>query len=321
LKLPPLISIRGATKRFGSRLAVDALDLEVERGAIFGLLGHNGAGKSTTIGMLLGQVFPDAGELRISGADVFTERPRALARVGAIFEAPAFFDYLSGGANLRILCEYTAPWNPVRAAEVIRLVGLEDRIRDRVKTYSHGMRQRLALAQALLPNPDLLILDEPTDGLDPEGIHEIRNLILHLNREWGLTILFSSHQLGEVQQLCTRLAVLREGKLIFCGDWREAATGARRLRLEVDRLIEARAGLAAAGFVESFDREGRGLLHTGIETHEIAAWLVQRGYRISALAIVEPTLEDFYLDLAQGQKVEGQGSSWEAAPPPATRMV
>lgn len=298
---------------------MDALDLEVHRGDIFGLLGHNGAGKSTTIGMLLGQVFPDAGELRISGADVFTERPRALARVGAIFEAPAFFDYLSGGANLRILCEYTAPWPPSRAAEVVRLVGLEDRIHDRVKTYSHGMRQRLALAQALLPNPDLLILDEPTDGLDPEGIHEIRNLVLRLNHEWGLTILFSSHQLGEVQQLCTRLAVLREGKLIFCGDWREAAMGARRLRLEVDRLPEARAALAAAGFVESFDREGRGLLHPGIEIHQIATWLVQRGYQISALAVVEPTLEDFYLDLAQGERAKGQGSSEEAAPTPATR--
>lgn len=302
---PSLITIRNATKRFGRRLAVDRLDLEVGKGEIFGLLGHNGAGKSTTIGMLLGQVFPDRGELRIAGADVFTERALALARVGAIFEAPAFFDYLSGAANLRILCEYTAPWNPTRAAEVIGLVGLTERIHDRVKTYSHGMRQRLALAQALLPNPELLILDEPTDGLDPEGIHEIRNLVLRLNREWGLTILFSSHQLPEVQQVCTRLAVLREGRRVFCGDWRGAATGTRRARIETDRPHESRAALVAAGLVESFDREGRALLAPAAETHAIAAWLVRNGYRVSALALVEPTLEDFYLDLAHGESGGG----------------
>lgn len=295
----PLISIRNVTKRFGARVAVDALDLEVERGEIFGLLGHNGAGKSTTIGMLLGQIFPDRGELRIGGAEVFTQRARALGRVGAIFEAPAFFDYLSGERNLRILCEYTAPWDPARAAEVGRLVGLEDRLCDRVRTYSHGMRQRLALAQALLPNPELLILDEPTDGLDPEGIHEIRNLILRLNRDWGLTILFSSHQLSEVQQICTRLAVLRRGKLVFQGDWRETATGARRARIETDRQPEAHAALLAAGLVESFDREGRALLRPNVETHQIASWLIARGYRLAAIALIEPTLEDFYLDLAQ----------------------
>jgi ABC-2 type transport system ATP-binding protein len=279
---------------------VDALDLEVARGEILGLLGHNGAGKSTTIGMLLGQVFPDRGEFRIGGADVFADRARALARVGAIFEAPAFFDYLSGARNLRILSEYTAAWDPERAEKVVRLVGLHGRIHDRVKTYSHGMRQRLALAQSLLPDPDLLILDEPTDGLDPEGIHEIRNLVLRLNRDWGLTILFSSHQLAEVQQVCTRLAVLREGRLVFHGDWRGAASGARRARVETDRPDEARAALVATGLVESFDREGRALLAPAAETHALAAWLVRNGYRVSALALVEPALEDFYLDLAQG---------------------
>lgn len=311
---PPLISIRDATKRFGVRVAVNALDLDVDRGEIFGLLGHNGAGKSTTIGMLLGQVFPDRGALRIAGFDVFAERRRALERVGAIFEAPAFFDDLSGLANLRILCEYTAPWNPARAAEVVRIVGLEGRIGDRVKTYSHGMRQRLALAQALLPNPELLILDEPTDGLDPEGIHEVRNLVLRLNRDWGLTILFSSHQLSEVQQICSRLAVLREGKRVFHGDWRGAAKGLRRARLETDRPADARAALLAAGLVASFDGEGRALLRERVETHEIAAWLVQRGYRLQALALVEPTLEDFYLDLAENGKRDRQASSPAGAP-------
>ena len=154
-----MISISGVTKRFGDRLAVDALSLEIPRGVIFGLLGHNGAGKSTTIGMLLAQVMPDAGELRLNGFDVFTNHRQALAHVGAIFETPAFYDYLSGEHNLRIFCEYTAPVEAGRLAEVVGLVGLTERIDDRVATYSHGMRQRLALAQALLPEPELLILD------------------------------------------------------------------------------------------------------------------------------------------------------------------
>ena len=199
-----MISISGVSKKFGKRPALENLSIEVPKGGIYGLLGHNGAGKSTTIGILLGMVFPDAGEARINGADVFQDRRRALSRVGAIFEAPAFYPYLSGARNLKIFCEYTAAVDQKRMDEVIKLAGLEKRIHDPAGTYSHGMRQRLALAQALLPRPRVLILDEPSEGLDPEGIHEMRNLILKLNHDWGLTILFSSHLLGEVQQLTVR---------------------------------------------------------------------------------------------------------------------
>jgi ABC-2 type transport system ATP-binding protein len=217
-----MISLEGVTKKFGAREAVQSLDLAVPQGRIFGLLGHNGAGKSTIIGMILGQVFPTAGQVSVNGYDVFRDRRRALARVGAIFETPAFYNYLSGRTNLRIFCQYTATPDPARLAEIVRFVNLENCLEDRVGTYSHGMRQRLALAQALLPDPDLLILDEPMEGLDPEGVHEMRNLILKLNREWGLTILLSSHVLSEVQQLCSDVALLKQGRLIFAGDWRQA---------------------------------------------------------------------------------------------------
>jgi len=292
-----MITIRGVSKRFGSRLAVADLTLTVPRGIVFGLLGHNGAGKSTLIGMLLGQVIPDTGELRINGWNVFTHRRRALERVGAIFETPAFYEYLSGWRNLLIFCEYTAPARPKRIQEVVRLVGLEARIHDPVSTYSHGMRQRLALAQALLPEPELLILDEPSEGLDPEGIHEMRNLILRLNQEWGLTILFSSHLLSEVQQLCSELAVMREGRLLFAGDWRTVDAQRQWLCIRVDRQAEAEEALLAAGLVDEFEYDGRARLAPGADIAWVAEWLLARGFRVVALHPIERTLEDFYLEL------------------------
>jgi len=291
-----MISLQAVSKRFGSRLAVDNLTLTVPRGGIFGLLGHNGAGKSTTIGMLLGQVTPDAGEVRVAGRDVFADRRQALERVGAIFETPAFYDYLTGWRNLRIFSEYSAPFDPVRGREVVQLVGLERRIGDPVGTYSHGMRQRLALAQALMPKPELLILDEPSEGLDPEGIHEMRNLILRLNREWGLTILFSSHLLSEVQHLCSDLAVMQEGRLLFVGNWRELDADRQWVRVRVDRQSAAETGLVAAGLVDQFEYDGRGRLRAGVAVPAVAEWLVKQGFAVEAVHSLERTLEDFYLE-------------------------
>src|SRR5438132_13524293 len=216
-----MIRLRNVYKKFGKRLAVEDLTLTVPAGEIFGLLGHNGAGKSTAIGMMLGQVWPSAGEVRVCGFDVTHQRQRALDKVGAIFETPVFYDYLSGWRNLEIFSHYTAPTSQQRLQEVIHWVGLTGREKSQVKTYSHGMRARLALAQALLPQPDLLILDEPGDGLDPEGIHEMRHTILRLQRELGLTILLSSHLLTEVEQLCNRIAVLNRGRKVFEGSLSE----------------------------------------------------------------------------------------------------
>src|SRR5580698_9625838 len=203
-----MIELKQARKVFGELHAVQDLDLTVPRGEIFGLLGHNGAGKSTAIGMMLGQVWPTSGSVQVCGHEVSTHRQKALQKVGAIFEAPVFYDYLSGWRNLEILSHYTAPTSKARIQEVVDWVGLTGREQSKVRTYSHGMRARLALAQTLLPQPDLLILDEPGGGLDPEGIAEMRQTILRLHRELGLTILLSSHLLSEVEQLCSRIAVL-----------------------------------------------------------------------------------------------------------------
>ena len=217
-----MISLAGVSKQFGSKWAVQSIDLDIPRGSILGLLGHNGAGKSTIIGMMLGHVRPSAGQISINGYDVRRQRSLALARVGAIFETPAFYDYLSGLTNLRIFCEYSSIPSPERLQAAIRFVQLEDCIQNPVATYSHGMRQRLALAQALLPDPELLILDEPMNGLDPEGAYEMRNLIEKLNQEWGLTILLATHGLHEIQELCATVAVLQQGKMIFHGAWQTA---------------------------------------------------------------------------------------------------
>src|SRR5580658_7127198 len=210
-----MIELKQAQKIFGEFHAVEGLDLTVPQGEIFGLLGHNGAGKSTAIGMMLGQVWPTSGVVKVCGHDVTTQRARALQKVGAIFEAPAFYDYLSGRRNLEILCQYSGPVSRKRLAEVVDWVGLAGREDSKVRTYSHGMRARLAIAQALLPQPELLIFDEPGSGLDPEGIAEMRQTILRLHREMGLTILLSSHLLNEVEQLCTRIAVMDSGQKVF----------------------------------------------------------------------------------------------------------
>ncbi|HEY1788779.1 MAG TPA: ABC transporter ATP-binding protein, partial [Verrucomicrobiae bacterium] len=234
-----MISLVDAHKKFGDRVALHGLTLEVRRGEIFGLLGHNGAGKSTAIGMMLGQVWPTSGIVTVCGHDVTTHRALALRKVGAIFEAPAFYDYLSGWKNLEILSQYSAPTPVERIAEVVDWVGLTGRENSRVRTYSHGMRARLAIAQALLPQPELLIFDEPGSGLDPEGIAEMRQTILRLHREMGLTILLSSHLLSEVEQLCSRIAVLNQGRKVFDGRIADAKAAPGRLMLKTPDFAKA----------------------------------------------------------------------------------
>jgi ABC-2 type transport system ATP-binding protein len=233
-----MIVLDNLRKSFARRCAVDGISLEVPTGGIYGLLGHNGAGKSTTIGMMLGQVRPDAGRVLIGGHDVQQQRAQALRRVGAIFEAPAFYPFLTGRRNLEVLCSYSGTVPSDEIERVVELVRLTSRIDHDVRVYSHGMRQRLALAQALLPRPSVLILDEPSDGLDPEGIHEMRELILRLHREYELTVLICSHLLAEVEQICSQVAIMRNGRILFNGDWRLAAEPAASLEQFYLRMVK-----------------------------------------------------------------------------------
>jgi len=290
-----LIELRSLRKVFGSRVAVESLDLVVPRGEIFGLLGHNGAGKSTAIGMMLGQVWPTSGEARVCGHDVTHERGRALAHVGAIFETPVFYDYLSGYRNLEVLAGFSAPVSHAKILEVIDWVGLSGREKSKVKTYSHGMRTRLALAQALLPNPELLILDEPADGLDPEGIHELRRTVFRLNRELNLTILLSSHLLNEVEQLCTRIAVLRQGRKVFEGTVNDATGGGSWLNLRVNDFAAATRVLTNARLITDTRDSAFVALRDGAEAADVVSTLVNAGMRVHKIAPEERTLEAFYL--------------------------
>jgi ABC-2 type transport system ATP-binding protein len=295
-----LIELKNVTKRFGQRLAVDQLSLQVERGEIHGLLGHNGAGKSTAIGIMLGQVWPTAGDVIVRGADVIAQRSTALARVGAIFEGPSFYDYLSGRRNLEILSSYSAATPQARLDEVIGWVGLRGREESKVSTYSHGMRARLALAQALLPNPELLILDEPSDGLDPEGIHEMRQTILRLHNELGLTILFSSHLLTEVEQICNRITVIRQGQKVFGGKLSEAQIEKGWVRLNVDDFERATQLLQAKGWLDGKVNEPLIVLDPAASTADVVRLLVEAGISVFEIARHEETLEEFYLSLMKG---------------------
>ncbi|MBM3902891.1 MAG: ABC transporter ATP-binding protein [Verrucomicrobia bacterium] len=292
-----MIRLKDLTKRFGQRLAVDALTLEVRRGDVFGLLGHNGAGKSTSIGMLLGQVWPSSGEAWIGDHEVSRDRSRALARVGAIFEAPAFYDYLSGWRNVEILAGYSSPLSQHRLAEVFEWVGLSGREHQVVRTYSHGMRARLALAQALVPDPELLILDEPTNGLDPEGIHEMRATIRRLHAELGLTLLLSSHLLTEVEQLCNRIAVLNKGRKVFEGGLEEVQRGQDWVFLQTDAFDLVVTRLTAEGLVVGA-RDGRRIaLASGVAVSDVVRRLVELGHPVHGIGRETLTLEEFYLSL------------------------
>jgi ABC-2 type transport system ATP-binding protein len=294
-----MISLVDVQKKFGTRFALHGLTLEVRRGEIFGLLGHNGAGKSTAIGMMLGQVWPTGGVVTVCGHDVTTHRALALRKVGAIFEAPAFYDYLSGRKNLEILSQYSAPTPTKRIDEVVEWVGLNGREDSKVRTYSHGMRARLAIAQALLPQPELLIFDEPGSGLDPEGIAEMRRTILRLHQEMGLTILLSSHLLSEVDLLCSRIAVLNQGRKVFDGRISDAKAAPGRLMLKTSDFAKAAALLLEREIITGSSDERFIALSEGQTPAEAVKVLVQANIPVNGIWQQERTLEDFYMELVK----------------------
>ncbi len=230
------------SKQYVTRRAVDHLNLEVYRGEIFGFLGPNGAGKTTTIRMALGLITPTAGSVEILGQNVATHKARVLPRVGALIETPALYLYMSGRDNLRAVSVVLGGVPKERIDTVLALVGLQMRQRDRVSTYSLGMKQRLGVAMALLQDPDVLILDEPANGLDPAGIVEMRDLLQRLASE-GKTVFVSSHLLSEVQQLCTRVAIVNLGKLVTESTVEDLVKGQGEFAITLERTQEALAFL------------------------------------------------------------------------------
>ncbi|HET9921113.1 MAG TPA: ABC transporter ATP-binding protein, partial [Ktedonobacteraceae bacterium] len=256
-----VLRTRDLSRQYGQRLAVNNLNLEVHRGDIFGFLGPNGAGKTTTIRMALGLITPTRGSIEILGKDVATHRARILPRVGALVETPALYLYTSGRDNLRAVASVLGGVPAERIEAVLELVGLRARQKDRVRTYSLGMKQRLGVAIALLQDPDLLILDEPANGLDPAGIVEMRDLMHRLAAE-GKTVFISSHLLSEVQQICTRVAIINLGKLVTEASVEELTGGHGEFTVVVERAQEALRLVQAQPWGQNAHLDAKGALIT-----------------------------------------------------------
>lgn len=297
-----VIETEGVSRRFGAIQAVDRLDLRVPRGAVVGFLGPNGAGKTTTIRMLLGLIRAQGGAIRLGGHDIHRDRRKALTGVGSLVETPAHYPHLTGAENLDIAC-HMAGLPKSERDRVLDLVGLAGAARRKSKGYSLGMRQRLGLARALLGRPKLLILDEPTNGLDPSGIHEMRTLIREAPERFGATVLVSSHLLGEVEQTADHVALMHRGKLLF-QDPLEALMDAHPggLTIRLDRPDEAAARVAAnhanvAQTADGIHLPGR---FTPAERAAINRDLVEAGFAVSELAAVKPSLESIFLERTGG---------------------
>ncbi|MEO7235175.1 MAG: ABC transporter ATP-binding protein [Lapillicoccus sp.] len=310
----PAVETVGLTKRFGDRLAVDGIDLVVPRGAVYGFLGPNGSGKTTTIRMLLGLVEPTSGTRSLLGHPMPAQAGEALRQVGALVEGPAFHPYLSGRRNLARL-DAADRWSDPRTSrrridEALDRVGLLAAATKRYRAYSLGMRQRLAIAAALLAPRELLVLDEPTNGLDPQGTREVRHLVESL-AHGGATVLVSSHLLSEVEQICTHLGVMSEGRLVAQGTTQELrGGGVSTVRVETAQPAQAATVLARVGLVDVVTGPDTVRATPGpsgsLDPEAVVAALVNAGVGVRGFAVTTPSLEDLFVHLTgEGFDVSG----------------
>ena len=323
-----VLSVRNLRKKIGRRDIIKNISFDVYAGEVFGFLGPNGAGKTTTIRMLVGLIKPTGGSVEVCGIDVHKRHNEALRQVGCIVENPELYGYLTGWENLEHFARMIPGVTVERIREVTEIVGLDKRIHDRVKTYSLGMRQRLGIAQALLGRPRLLILDEPTNGLDPQGIKEMRQFIRDLAAD-GLSVFVSSHLLGEVQQMCDRVAIISRGRVIASGQVGELLSALdQRVVWRVDpfergrELLTRQEGITVlpdepgggvpAGADEAYEEAGgmAGIRPRPIVTRmnparvpQLNAMLVRSGVEVFSIELKNPSLEDLFLSLTEGESV------------------
>jgi ABC-2 type transport system ATP-binding protein len=298
----PPIEIRGLVKRYGRIVAVDDVDLTVNQGDVFGYLGPNGAGKTTSLRMMLGLIRPTEGSVRLFGRDPQVS-VRALAGVAGFVEAPTFYPYLSGRTNLELLASFDGGGAASRIDEALETVQLRERAGDKVRGYSHGMKQRLGIASALLRNPRLLLLDEPATGLDPAGMRDMRELIRDLGGQ-GITVLLSSHLMTEVEELCNRVAIIRRGRVAYEGSLSELRSRAGisyRLRTTDDALAR-RVAEAQPGIEEIAHGRADGLIFKAPDEQAVAALslaLAESGAPILELSPRQATLEDLFFQFTE----------------------
>lgn len=301
--MEPIIAASKLTKRFRRMLAVDGLDLTVERGEVFGFLGPNGAGKSTTLRMMVGLIRPTRGKIQLFGHDAWGEHCSAVRKVGAMIESPAFYKYLSGRDNLRILYNTGGSCSSKEIDEALDIVGLLGRANDKVKSYSQGMRQRLGIALAIIGKPELILLDEPTNGLDPQGMKEVRDLISNLSHDLNLTVFLSSHLLHEVEQICARIAVVNKGRVVESGNVNDLLRQSETYDVHAhpaEAASEAIRGLGWASIEATLDGMLNVKLNGGTPA-ELNKCLVEKGIAVSALIPRKPSLEELYLRLMNEQ--------------------
>ncbi|MGG0494792.1 ABC transporter ATP-binding protein [Priestia megaterium] len=299
-----IISTKNLSKKYKRNMSVDGVNLKINKGEIFGFLGPNGAGKTTTIRMLLGLIKPTKGEIELFGQDFTKNRTKILQRIGSLVESPSYYGNLTGFENLEAVRRLRG-LSEKRVTEVLEVVRLNKVANRLVKEYSLGMKQRLGIAAALLSEPELLILDEPTNGLDPAGIQEIRELIKELPHQNGMTVLVSSHLLSEIDQMATQVGIITEGKMIF-QDSIEVLRKKRQplLKIAVNNTIEASNILKDKGIIPTIHKESLWVSQTDPEfVSEINSTLVHSGLSVYRLEEVKRTLEDIFLDLT------GKGAS------------
>jgi ABC-type multidrug transport system ATPase subunit len=298
-----IIEVKNLSKRFKELKAVDDLNINVFTGDVFGFLGPNGAGKSTTIRMLLTLISPTKGEIKIFGKSLKESRIEILRKIGAIVEKPDFYGFLSAYKNLEILGKLSRIESPKkRIMEVLELVGLDKRYKSKVKTFSHGMKQRLGIAQALLHDPELIILDEPTTGLDPQGMKEIRDLIIHLSKDQKKTVFLSSHILYEVEMVADRMIIINKGSTQVEGDVQGLLNKNNlKVTFEVDDTTKVRSLLSNTRWMEKFDSETKSRVIFSLKNTEIAdlnKYLIDNNIAVSAV-IPTRSLEEYFLQITE----------------------
>jgi ABC-type multidrug transport system ATPase subunit len=293
-----VVEARGLAKSYGPTVAVADVDLLVERGAVFGVLGPNGSGKSTTVRMLLGLARPDHGEVKLFGESLKKHGPDVLARVGSVVETPSFIPYLSGRDNLRLMDRYRPGAGAEAIERTLERVHLEGAAHRRFKNYSLGMKQRLGIAAAILREPELIILDEPTNGLDPQGTREVRELIPQLARE-GRTIILCSHLLHEVEQLCDSVAIFQAGRVVAQGRTADIIGRKAELEIQLQELDAAEVAFRSSPWAASLRRDGGSLYVSGAgsEGRNVNRFLVEHGLYADMLTPLHQTLEDAFFEL------------------------
>ncbi|WP_409298406.1 ABC transporter ATP-binding protein [Peribacillus sp. SCS-26] len=297
------LSVKNVKKRIGRKEIIKGLDFNLYEGEVFGFLGPNGAGKTTTIRMLTGLIKPTSGTITICGYDLQKDFTNAMMHLGCIVENPELYPFLSGYDNLIHFARMIPRLEDKRISEVISLVGMDERIHDKVKTYSLGMRQRLGIAQALLGRPKVLILDEPTNGLDPAGIREMRLFIRELAITEGLSVLVSSHLLSEIQLLCDRVSIISKGSIIQTGTVKHLLSNQEKLLWNVEPAAE---GMEILKQFTAAEEDG-GVIVTDYIPGKAAEWneaLVKAGVKVMEMNRRLPALEDLFLELTGGDKID-----------------